>query len=280
MNDLSDNTKLVRLATITTFIHSLLFIVYLIYILFTINQKNTWSSGIRDLLWEYIDLVAPNTETVIILIVVWIGLLIWYAILPPIGDASMIYYLDSEKRSGTASLWKWVVKFFPMFEFNATMTFFNILAVAIALSRFYVMGIINGLTIIILVLRSIFSLIAMFFLPYTKFIITLEDSPYFEAMRKSTALAINNLGITFRFIVINFILYARFIINILIVVGIPLLLLWGASTMDMADNKIFQIFVVTIVILLVALTAYINGIIEAFFITYWWKVYKQIRKSE
>ena len=112
-----------------------------------------------------------------------------------------------------------------MFEFNATMTFFNILTVAISVSRMYVMDILNGLTITLIIMWVLFSLIAMILFPYTKFIITLEDKKYFDAMRKSGSLAIHHMGITLKFIVINFILYLRFFINILIVVGIPLPLL-------------------------------------------------------
>jgi len=219
MIELGDNTKLIRLATITTFIHSLLFIVYMLYLLFNLSQKNSWS-WIRDLLSEYVDIVAPSTEVLVILIIIWIVLLIGYTLLPPIWDASMIYYLESKKKSGSLSLGKWVTKFFPMFEFNATMTMFN----------FW--------------------------------------------------LAIYNMWITLKFIVINIFLYLRFIVNILIVVWIPLLLLRWASKLEIANSPIFNTVVIIIIVSLMALTAYINGIIEAFFITYWWKVYKRISDDD
>ncbi len=276
MVEIGDDTKLIRLATITTFVHSLLFIIYIVYVLFTINQKYRNSSWIWELLWDYIDIIAPNTQILIILIILWIALLIGYTILPPIGESAMIFYLDDENKRGSSSLWKWITRFFPMFEFNATMTFLNILAVAITLSRLYVMDILNWLTITLMVLWTIFSLIAMFLLPYTKFIITLQDTKYFDAMKKSATLAISNISITFKFIIINFVLYLRFIINVIIVIWIPLLLLWVASRFEIADQYRFQILIIVMALILVVLTAYINGIIEAFFITYWYKVYKKI----
>ncbi len=280
MIELGDHTKLIRLATVTTFIHSLLFIIYMVYLLYNISQKNNSNSGIWDLVGEYVDIVAPTTEILVILVIIWIVLLIGYTLLPPIWDASMIYYLESEKKSWSASLWKWITKFFPMFEFNATMTMFNFLTIGIAISRLYMMDIFNGLTITLIVLWLIFAIIAMILLPYTKFFITIDDIPYFKAMKKSAWLAIFNMWITLKFIVINILLYLRFIVNIFIVVGIPLLLLRGASTLEIAENPFFNTAVIIIIIALVALTAYINGIIEAFFITYWWKVFKKITTQE
>jgi hypothetical protein len=116
----------------------------------------------------------------------------------------------------------------------------------------------------------------MIFLPYTKFIITLEGVDYFDAMKKSTSLAMTNLGKTVKYVLFNLFLYVRFLINIAIVIGIPLGMLYAASKLNIADSAWFQGLVISVLVILIALTAYINGIIEAFFISYRWKLYKQI----
>ncbi len=275
ISSLSEDTKFIRLATITTFIHSLLFIIYIIYLLLTFNQFAWWDT-LSSLIAQYTNLIAPNTEILVIIIILAIVLAIWYSILPPIWDAAMISYVHSENKSGTLSLSKWLFKFFPMFEFNATMTFFNLLTLWIVVSRLYVMNILNGLTITVLIMRSLFVLLAMIFLPYTKWFITLHDDTYFEAMKHSAGLAASNIWITIKFVVINILLYLRFLINILIVIGIPLLMLRWASKLDFAESVYFQVLVTWTILGLIFLTAYINGIIEAFFITYWSKVFTQI----
>ncbi len=281
ISSVSDDTKLVRLATITTFIHSLLFILYLIYLSFTLAARASWGSWwIGELLWDYINLVAPNTEVIVLLIIIWIVLVIGYSILPPIWDAAMIYYVDSNKKSWSASLGSWFWRFFPMFEFNATISFLNIIAWMIAASRMYAMGIINWLTVTLLVIWLFISFLALFLLPYTKFLITLEWEDYFDAMKKSMWLSIRHFVTTSKFVTINLFLYLRFILNIIIVIWIPLSMIYFASKFDFWSSALFQTLVITCLILLIALTAYINGIIEAFFITYRWKVYTWIRAKE
>lgn len=84
------------------------------------------------------------------------------------------------------------------------------------------MDAINGITLTLLSLWLFISVIAMILLPYTKFIITLEGESYFDAMRASMGLAIRHLGTTLWYVLINFFLYIRYILNIIIVVGIPL----------------------------------------------------------
>lgn len=275
-----DDTKLIRLATITTFIHSLLFILYLIYLLITLGTAMWWDTTIWWLINDYVDLVAPSAEIWVILIIIGIALLIWYSILPPIWEASMIYYIDSKHKSGSLSLGKGTGRFFPMFEFNATISILSIIAWVITASRFYAMDILNILTISLLIMRWIIVVLAMILLPYTKFIITLENKNYYAAMKSSMGLALRNLWTTLKYVGINIFLYLRFFLNIIIVIGIPLGMLRFASRFDFADNTIFQVIVIIVLISLIAFTAYINGIIEAFFISYWWRVYKKIRKVE
>ncbi len=241
------------------------------------------SSGswpISNLVEDFVEILAPSSEFIVIYIIIWIVLLIGFSLLPPIWDAAMVSYIDSEHKSGTISFGSWVSKFFPMFEFNATTSLFNIVTWGIALSRMYVMEIFNWITITLMIMWLIFIFFAMLLLPYTKMLITLEDYSYFDAMKESASRTLSNFGITFKFMMINLFLYVRFLLNILIVVGIPLWLIYFASRMDLADSNRFSTSVVIVILFLIFLMAYVNGIIEAFFLTYWWKVYKYIWGEE
>lgn len=280
LHEISEDTKLVRLATITTFIHSLLFILYILYVLVTLWEIKWAKTWMWDLMSEYISLIDGSATTIVVILVLAICLAIWYLILPPIGDAAMINYIASDKKSGTTALSSGFGRFFPMMEFNATLWFINLVTRAIAVSRFYVLGVLNsGLIITLILLWFLVIIISMILLPYTKMLITLENQNYFDAMKASTDLAIHNIWTTIKFVMINIFLYIRFIINILIVVGIPLWLLYVASEFDIIDSDITQWFIVAILLGLIALTAYINGIIEAFFVTYWYKLYKKITEE-
>lgn len=276
---IGEDTKLIRLATVTTFIHSLIFIIYLIYLMITLAASRWWGT-ITDLLDDYIDIVTPGSERWIVILLIWVLLLIGYAILPPIGEAAMIYYVDSKHKSGSLSLGQGTGRFFPMFEFDATLTFLSLSTLIIASSRLYAMDSINGITLTLLSVWLFISVISMILLPYTKFIITLEGESYFDAMRQSMGLAMRHLGTTLRYVLVNLFLYLRFFFNIIIVVGIPLGMLWFASRFDFAENSLFRILVIAVIIWLISLTAYINGIIEAFFISYRRRVYKKITKEK
>ena len=54
------------------------------------------------------------------------------------------------------------------------------------------------------------------FFPYAKFIIVLENANPFDAMKKSMHLALENIRQSIKFASINYILYIRAIMNILI----------------------------------------------------------------
>jgi len=77
LSDISEDTKLVRLATITTFIHSLLFITYILYVIVTLSEQVWADTGLGDLLNDYSKLIDGSTTTIIVLIVLGACLAIW-----------------------------------------------------------------------------------------------------------------------------------------------------------------------------------------------------------
>ncbi|USN55396.1 MAG: hypothetical protein H6765_02070 [Candidatus Peribacteria bacterium] len=165
-----------------------------------------------------------------------------------------------------------------MFEFDAAISLFNVLIFVIIASRMRAMGILGEpLVIIVMCLRLSTIFLFSLLLPYTRMIITLEGEDFLDAMRMSMQLSLRHIVITIRYVAINYFLYFRFIINVLIVVGIPLLLIYLALSLGILDNIIIQTLGVLVIIALILITAYINGIIEAFFTTYWYKVYTHLK---
>lgn len=277
-HEISTDTKFIRLATITTFVHSLLFLLYLAYLISNIISK---MQGTDNQFFAIINTYATLTDVnMTLLIVLWLILLVGYGLLPPVGEASMIHYLDNPKKQGTVSLWRWFAKFFPMFEFDAATSFLQVIVYFIALSRMYVMGIMDSTLVqILIVIWWIIVLWVIFLLPYARFLITLEDYSFFEALKKSVSLSVQHFSITSKFVIVDMLLHLRFVVNILIIVGIPLWLMYLADRAGITSSGLIQSIFLTIVILLFLLTAYITGIIEAFFFSYWYKVYKHIQGS-
>jgi hypothetical protein len=163
--------------------------------------------------------------------------------LPPIAESSLIYYL--EKREIGYALKNGIKKFFVMFELHGILSVFNFLVFIIAVSRLYIMDILtNPVIIFILIFWLILILGLAFFLPYTKFLITLENKNLKEAIQESIKLALDNLGITLKFVLVNYLLYIRFILNILIIIFLPLLLVRTTTLFikDLKNSAIFKTF--------------------------------------
>lgn len=114
-------------------------------------------------------------------------------------------------------------RFLQMFEFDAAINFFTIPVLLIAISRLYIMGALgNVLVISLIIMWCIIIFFAAFLLPYTRYLIVLKNEKFFDAMRKSMTMAVEHFALTFRFIIVDAILHIRFVINIIIILGIPL----------------------------------------------------------
>jgi hypothetical protein len=272
---IADDPKLIRIATITSFVHSLISFIYLMYIAASVLESNTgWWNMMISIISQYIQLISFNGASISVLIAVGIILLIGYVLLPPIGDAGIINYLDSSHRSVSKSIVAGLQRFFQMFEFNAAVWFFSITTFLVVVSRMYMMGIISStFGIIIITIWTTIIFLVNLFLAYTKQIITLEGLGFFDAMQKSAWLAIENLGITLRYVLISMLMHVRIIINIVILIGVPMLLLYLASVTNIITLSLFQGWFLIVVLGLLCIVAYINAIIEAFFQTFWYKVY-------
>ncbi|MFZ2911793.1 MAG: hypothetical protein WAZ75_01790, partial [Candidatus Absconditicoccaceae bacterium] len=74
-------------------------------------------------------------------------------------------------------------------------------------------------------------------------------------------------------------LMIRFLINAIVVMGIPFLIVYIAIRLNVIESKVVGYVIAISVVVLLFLMAYINAIIEAFFMTYRYKVYKSITEE-
>lgn len=275
---IGDDTKFVRLTTITTIIHSIIFLVIVWLNVYRLASQNSETS--TDFSKIITSLGSIFSISHMSWWLIWIGLIlaIWYFLLPPIGEASLIHYLDDVDKKWARSLGKWLTSFFPMFEFNGIMSVFTPLMFIIFLSRFWMLGILDNVFVVIIIfLRWLLVFFASIFLPFAKYFIVLEDMKPFDAMKKSMSLSLTHLATVLRATFLQYVLSMRFIINILLFLGMPMLVLYTATKFDITTTGPLTTIVIWASVLTALLIAYINGIIEAFFITLRYRLFVQLK---
>ena len=278
---LLERPKIIRLAFLTLFCFS---IVRLYYIIYYFNNILIWKYEgwvqISDALMYFITTLNEHHALLTVIIAVLV-IIVWYLRLYPIGQASVVYALHEPKNSNMTSFMKWMNRFFPMLEYWGLSIPFWLFTFATVLIRVYLMDIYDNIVVQFMIwIWWITVILATMLWQYAEIIIALEWCPVFDAIKKSTRVAASNIGLSFKLMLVELILLLRFFIIWAIIVWIPLWLVYIAVWLDILDNSFVEgvIWIVCWALLLVLW--YINCIIEAFFITYWYKAYMALTKKE
>jgi len=274
---ITSDIKIVRLSLITTFFHTLI-IVWLLA--FNVNNLlvERFSKGVA--MWPLTEtvLLFLKESNVIWLLIIWaIVFLIWYSILYPIWQWALVHYLHDKNYSISSSLWKGTTSFFPMFELSALQSTFSLLSFALIIIRIFMLGINNSILMqIVLGIRGICIVVISLLWPYTKYFIILHDQGVFDAIKSSFKLSLNNFIPTVKLVFIELMLLVRFFVNTAIIIWVPLVLGLLAIRLWIADNDFVRYFLISLTIILLLGTAYINALVEAFFSTYWYRAFEQV----
>ena len=275
---LNDNS-FVKLTILTFLPYSIIFVWYLFYqTYFIIDSINTWLNLYN--LKVYIDQIFSFWEHFFIpLLISLLVILIMYFFFPPIWEWALINYLDKNK-SISSCLWKGFLNFFKMFELHGFVSIFSFLFFFIIVSRLFVFDMLDSTFILpILFIWFFFILFFNFTLFYAKYLIVLEWFTVSDSIKESIKLTFLNIKKTFNYFILYLLLYVRYIINILVVVWIPLFVLYIFLKTDISNIEFVKYFIFFIMFLLFVLVAYVNWIVEAFFIVMWYKVFKSIEKE-
>ena len=107
--------------------------------------------------------------------------------------------------------------------------------------RLYLMDIFDNIFITIIVgIRWFLVLFASVCWSYARIIIALEGCQVFDAIKKSTSLAMNNLGLSVKLMFVELLLMLSFIVIGLLIVGIPVLLIYIAVWLDVIQNSFVE----------------------------------------
>ena len=273
---LFQNPKLIRLSFLTLVFYSIVRIYFIVYYFntFLLYKYESWVQ-LSD---AFIYVLDKLNNQWILRVVIWVIIvLIWYLWFHPIGEASVVSALDNPQQSAFRSFVRGSGKFFPMLEYSWLSIPFWVFTFCTVMLRLYLMDIFDNIFITIIVgIRWFLVLFASVCWSYARIIIALEGCQVFDAIKKSTSLAMNNLGLSVKLMFVELLLMLRFIIIGLLIVGIPVLLIYIAVWLDVIQNSFVETTIRVVAASLLLVIAYLNCIVEAFFLTYWYQAYRKI----
>ena len=265
---LFQNPKLIRLSFLTLVFYSIVRIYFIVYYFntFLLYKYESWVQ-LSD---AFIYVLDKLNNQWILRAVIWVVIvLIWYLWFHPIGEASVVSALDNPQQSAFRSFVRGSGKFFPMLEYSWLSIPFWVFTFCTVMLRLYLMDIFDNIFITIIVgIRWFLVLFASVCWSYARIIIALEGCQVFDAIKKSTSLAMNNLGLSVKLMFVELLLMLRFIIIGLLIVGIPVLLIYIAVWLDVIQNSFVETTIRVVAASLLLVIAYLNCIVEAFFLTY------------
>ena len=273
---LFQNPKLIRLSFLTLVFYSIVRIYFIVYYFntFLLYKYESWVQ-LSD---AFIYVLDKLNNQWILRAVIWVIIvLIWYLWFHPIGEASVVSALDDPQQSAFRSFVRGSGKFFPMLEYSWLSIPFWVFTFCTVMLRLYLMDIFDNIFITIIVwIRWFLVLFASVCWSYARIIIALEGCQVFDAIKKSTSLAMNNLGLSVKLMFVELLLMLRFIVIGLLIVGIPVLLIYIAVWLDVIQNSFVETTIRVVAASLLLVIAYLNCIVEAFFLTYWYQAYRKI----
>lgn len=273
---LFQNPKLIRLSFLTLVFYSIVRIYFIVYYFntFLLYKYESWVQ-LSD---AFIYVLDKLNNQWILRAVIWVIIvLIWYLWFHPIGEASVVSALDNPQQSAFRSFVRGSGKFFPMLEYSWLSIPFWVFTFCTVMLRLYLMDIFDNIFITIIVgIRWFLVLFASVCRSYARIIIALEGCQVFDAIKKSTSLAMNNLGLSVKLMFVELLLMLRFIVIGLLIVGIPVLLIYIAVWLDVIQNSFVETTIRVVAASLLLVIAYLNCIVEAFFLTYWYQAYRKI----
>ena len=273
---LFQNPKLIRLSFLTLVFYSIVRIYFIVYYFntFLLYKYESWVQ-LSD---AFIYVLDKLNNQWILRAVIWVIIvLIWYLWFHPIGEASVVSALDNPQQSAFRSFVRGSGKFFPMLEYSWLSIPFWVFTFCTVMLRLYLMDIFDNIFITIIVgIRWFLVLFASVCWSYARIIIALEGCQVFDAIKKSTSLAMNNLGLSVKLMFVELLLMLRFIVIGLLIVGITVLLIYIAVWLDVIQNSFVETTIRVVAASLLLVIAYLNCIVEAFFLTYWYQAYRKI----
>jgi len=226
-----------------------------------------------------------HSQYIVYILVWWLIAFGIYVLMVPVFEWALIRYIyqkDSGEASRGDSLWFWIYRFAPLFEFNNMVSIFKFVSILNAflfILRFVGMEYLWTLSICFLI-AFIFSIFIGIFTAYARYEIILWNKWAFEAIGSSSRLALLNIKTTLRLYVFMFVMNLKVIINFIVFLGFPLIWISIASLISSQIFNYIAFFVLWVVfIIFIIMLGYLNAVLDVFRTTIWYRAYKEWLKN-
>lgn len=226
-----------------------------------------------------------HSEYILEAIIIAIVFLFIYLLITPIFEWALIRYIfkkDTDNYISTSdALSMWVYRFLPLFKYwnlFSEFKFISIINAYLFIIRFFDWEHIKEISYGFLVI-FFFSIIINSLFAYSKYIIVLENKWVFEAISKSSKLAILNIVTTLKLYLFMFILNVRVIINFIVFLIFPVIIV---ITLWLITSQIFLTIAISalaiIFLLFILFLGYLTWVLEVFKWAIWYFAYKESQK--
>jgi len=277
---LLNKPKFINLVFLVWFCRSVSIIMLLAYNInnVLIYRFDKWLSVFTVFQYFIEEITSNHIVWLIVILAIFIS--IWYIFLYPMWISASIHFLNNQKESIWKAIWKWANDFFTMFELNALAFSFWPYTYSITVLRLITLDVLNsGFVIWLIILRWIVVLFSSIFRQYAKYIIITEKIGVFEAIKKSMWMAITNMWITMRWLIMKIIVLFIFYFKLIIISAVPLLLIYFLLTSN-AINYGNERIIRTIGIITAIIATYILSVTQAFFTVFRHKIHTYISSKE
>ncbi|PID70842.1 hypothetical protein CSB37_00290 [bacterium DOLZORAL124_38_8] len=290
-NVASENRKIVWFAFVPSFVTVVVFVIEIIWQYFLISESlGIYKSGfVFGKIGDIISLISDkNLLGISIFFVVFV--LIFTFLTPPWIEATMIlsthHHIKSpEKRF---SLRKKVIEgfnhFFQLFKLHSALSPFSVLSVTflgLTLFRYLKGELFSEILLPTLIIYGIICLFLSFFFHLAPYFIIHDDQNFGQAIRSSISLSFMYFGSVFGLSILMLLVNIRVILNVLVVLGIPVLA--ASLTTYFAGSDYLNIIYILAGILgvgLIGLSSYLTGILEVFSVAFWNQAYFMLKAKD
>lgn len=174
--------------------------------------------------------------------------------------------------------------FFKLFEFHAILSPFSFLTIIFYFLAFfrYAHGDTSNIVFTLIIIFTILAVFMNLFLAYAPFYIVCEKQPLGTSLKKSIGLVFLNFGKTVGLILIMLLINLRVIINVIVVFGVPVGIVYLTSFFAKSD----WLFTVSVAggiiagIIMLGLAAYLTAILEVFSLGFWERAFTKLRQEQ
>lgn len=248
------------------------------------EDDQSFLHDVMTFIWEFIQQHVSWTIPFIIVASIF-GL--FYLLLPTLAKAAAIQVIARNRngqKAGVGTGFKFgMMSFLQLFEYHLlikTFAFFSILIEMSFVLRNLGPAIFKFLLPIFFIF-IIISFILILLFTYTDFYIVIDDMPVFKSMKESSKLVIMNWRHTFLITILMILIGVRIVLQVIMVFLIPLLIVLITGYIATVTLPITGIIVGAIVgVIALAVSAYLNGIVDIFSYTVWTFTFLEITSKK